>query len=77
MCTPCNDEAKMAIHQIGPESAALAMNIMIQQSPITDDTWIKEKQNMETSGLHDFTCKGNQTNKKRKLFYDFAARSPP
>ena len=41
MCTPCNDEAKMAIHQIGPESAALAINIMIQQSPMTDDTWIK------------------------------------
>ena len=42
MCTPCKEEAKMAIHQIGPESAALAMNMMIQQSPTADDTWIKD-----------------------------------
>ena len=41
MCTPCKEEAKMAIHQRGPESAALAMNMMIQQSPTADDTWIK------------------------------------
>ena len=38
MCTPCSEEAKIAINQIGPESAALAMNIMIQQSPTTDET---------------------------------------
>ena len=37
----------MAIHQMGPESAALAMNMTIQQSPMTDDTWIKERHNYE------------------------------
>ena len=40
-CTPCKEEANMAIHHIGPESAALAINMMIQQSPMADDTWIK------------------------------------
>ena len=38
MCIPCEEEAKMAIHQIGPESAALAINMMTQQSPKMDDT---------------------------------------
>ena len=32
---------------------------------------------METSGFHDFTFEENQTNKKRKFFHAFAARSEP
>ena len=65
MCTPCNEEAKMVIHQMGPESTALAMNIMIQQSPMTDDTWIKERHNYGSSGIREFTVKRNRTNKRR------------
>ena len=38
ICTPCREEAKIAIHQIEPESAALAINMMTQQSPTIDDT---------------------------------------
>ena len=42
MFTPCKEEANMDIHQTKPESAILAMIMMIQQSATTDATYIKE-----------------------------------
>ena len=36
----------MAIHQMGPESAALAITMMIQQNPTTDATYKNHKINI-------------------------------